>query len=69
MKVAESHIVITNDKLVCSHRGGENPMQMVCQVLAVCFEDNCTDKLPTAPVSNVILEKMLWYHSRFRSME
>ena len=47
----------TNDKSVRFHKDDENLMQMVYQIFAAYFEDDCADELTMAPVFNAILEK------------
>ena len=65
MKAAESHIVTTvaklfktNDHTTCrKHTDTENLMQMIYQIIAAYFEDDCADELINDPVLTAILEK------------
>ena len=47
----------TNDKSIRFHKDDENLMQMIYQILAAYFEDDCADELIKDPVFNTILEK------------
>ena len=47
----------TNDKSVRFHKDNENLMQMVYQIIAAYFEDDCADELTHDPVFQVILDK------------
>ena len=47
----------TNDKSVRFHKDDENLMQMIYQILAAYFEDDCADELIKDPVFNAVLEK------------
>lgn len=47
----------TNDKSVRFHKDNENLMQMVYQIIAAYFEDDCADELTHDPIFQVILDK------------
>lgn len=47
----------TNDKSVRFHKDNENLMQMVYQIIAAYFEDDCADELTHDPVFQAILDK------------
>ena len=47
----------TNDKAVRLHKDDENLMQMIYQIIAYYFEDDCADELTNDPVFNAILDK------------
>ena len=47
----------TNDKSIRFHKDDENLMQMIYQIIAAYFEDDCADELTLDPVFNAILEK------------
>lgn len=47
----------TNDKAVRLHMDDENLMQMIYQIIASYFEDDCADELTNDPVFNAILDK------------
>jgi len=48
----------TNDHTTCrKHTDTENLMQMIYQIIAAYFEDDCTDELINDPVLTAILEK------------
>lgn len=48
----------TNDHATCrSHTDADNLMQMIYQIIAAYFEDDCADELTNDPVMTAILEK------------
>lgn len=47
----------TTDKAVRFHKDDENLMQMIYQIIAAYFEDDCADELTIDPVFNAILNK------------
>lgn len=47
----------TNDKSVRFHKDNENLMQMIYQIIAAYFEDDCADELTHDPVFQAILDK------------
>lgn len=47
----------TTDKAVRIHKDDENLMQMIYQIIAAYFEDDCADELTIDPVFNAILDK------------
>ena len=48
----------TNDHTTCrKHTDAENLMQMIYQIIAAYFEDDCADELTNDPVLTAILEK------------
>ena len=48
----------TNDHTNCrKHTDPDNLMQMIYQIIAAYFEDNCADELSNAPVLTAILGK------------
>ena len=47
----------TNDKSIRIHKDDENLMQMIYQIIAAYFEDDCADELTSDPVFSAILEK------------
>ena len=48
----------TNDHTTCRiHTDPDNLMQMIFQIIAAYFEDDCADELTKDPVMNAILEK------------
>ena len=47
----------TNNKSIRFHKDDENLMQMIYQIIAAYFEDDCADELTLDPVFNAILEK------------
>lgn len=47
----------TNDKSVRFHKDNENLMQMIYQIIAAYFEDDCADELTHDPVFQAILHK------------
>ena len=47
----------TNDKAVRHHRDDENLMQVIFQIIAAYFEDDCADELTHDPVFRTILDK------------
>ena len=47
----------TTDKAVRFHKDDENLMQMIYQIIAAYFEDDCADELTIDPVFNAILDK------------
>lgn len=52
------HLFKTNDHAICRfHTDPDNLMQMIYQIIAAYFEDNCADELTNDPVMTAILEK------------
>ena len=51
------NIFKTNDKAARFHKDNENLMQMIYQIIASYFEDDCADELTNDPVFNAILDK------------
>ena len=49
----------TTDKAVRIHKDDENLMQMIYQIIAAYFEDDCADELTIDPVFNAILDKSM----------
>ncbi len=47
----------TTDKAVRIHKDDANLMQMIYQIIAAYFEDDCADELTIDPVFNAILDK------------
>ena len=48
----------TNDHATCrAHTDADNLMQMIYQIIAAYFEDDCADELTNDPVMTAILEK------------
>lgn len=51
------NIFKTNDKAVHFHKDDENLMQMIYQIIASHFEDDCADELTNDPIFTAILDK------------
>ena len=46
------------------HIDADNFMQLIYQIIAGYFEDDCADELTNDPILTTILEKMPWLHSQ-----
>ena len=54
----------TNDHTACRiHTDPDNLMQVIYQIIAAYFEDDCADELTKDPVMNAILKKDSWHRS------